>query len=334
MRRYVSLSILIIIFSATSLLVMVPSTDDFSLYNPLWNGASKIREIYGFEYIHLSDLRLIPPNSIVFIFPSQPINRDQSKVLAEFLDMGGIIVLMDEYGYSNGFLYFIGSEINVTFHLLRDPLYKWRSSELPYAWISLGDKTLKICLNYASTLQVGNGRVLGLSSYFSFLDEDLDGLHDADEPAGRMCNAASCRHGKGLLIVFSDSSVFLNSMLDLGENRHLLEELIKGRKPYILEDTLRFGAYTLLRESIASACLSLYNLMFYSSISYLLIFLTAISVFYTARTLYLKIQKRYIGPSYRDRLYKVMRLHPSWDRKVLMSISSEVFEGFEPDRED
>lgn len=334
MRRYISLSIFITIFSATSLLIIVPSTDDFSLYNPLWNGASILRDSYGFEYIHLSDLKLIPSNCIVFIFPSQPIDEGQSEVLREFLDMGGTIIIMDEYGYSNGFLHSIGSEINVTSHLLRDPLYKWRSSELPYAWVSIGDRTFKICLNYASTLHAGKGKVLGLSSYFSFLDEDLDGLHDADEPAGRMCIAASYRPGRGLLIVFSDSSIFLNSMLDLGENRLLLEELIKGRKPYILEDTLRFGAYTLLRESITSACLSLYNLTFYSSISYLMIFLAAISVFYTARTLYLKIQKRYIGVSYRDRLYKVMRLHPSWDRRVLMSILSEVFEGFELDRED
>ena len=334
MKHYVSLSIFIIIFSMMSLLITVPSMDDFSLYNPLWNGVSALRDDYGFKYVHFSDLRSISSNGIVFVFPSQPIDENQAEILEAFLDEGGILVLLDEYGYSNGFLHSIGSEINVTSNLLRDPLYKWRTSELPYAWVNFEDRIFKVCLNYASTLYAGKARVLGLSSYFSFSDEDLDGSHDADEPAGRMCIAASYRSGRGLLIIFSDSSIFLNSMLDLGENRLLLEDLIRGREPYVLEDTLSFGAYTLLRENIVSACIAVYNLMFYSSISYLLMFLTAISIFSAARALYFRLQKRYMSLSLKDTLYDVLRLHPSWDREVLEKLLPEVFEDFERDRKD
>jgi len=334
MRRYIYLSILIILFSLISLLITVPSTDDFSLYNPLWNGISTLHDEYGFKYVHLSDLKSIPSNCLVFIFPSRPIDESQTEVLEAFLKRGGTLILLDEYGYSNGFLHSIGSEIKVTSSLLRDPLYKWRSSEFPCAWINFEGKIFKIYLNYASTLYAGKAKVLGVSSYFSFSDKDLDGSHDAGEPSGKMCVAASYRFGKGLLIIFSDSSIFLNSMLNLGENKLLLENLIRDREPYVLKDTLSFGAYTLLRENIVSTCTAAYNLMFYSSISYLLMFLTAISVFSAARALYFRLQKRYMSVSLKDTLYDVLRLHPSWDRKVLEKLLPEVFEDFEHNRKD
>ena len=334
MKRYIYLSILIILFSLVSLLITVPSVDDFSLYNPFWNGISTLHDEYGFKYVHLSDLRSISSNGLVFVFPSRPIDENQAEVLEAFLKRGGTLILLDEYGYSNGFLHSIGSEIKVTSNLLRDPLYKWRSSEFPCAWINFEGKIFKIYLNYASTLYAGKAKVLGVSSYFSFSDKDLDGSHDAGEPAGRMCIAASYRYERGLLIIFSDSSIFLNSMLDLGENRLLLEDLIRDREPYILEDTLSFGAYTLLRENIVSTCTAAYNLMFHSSISYLLMFLTAISVFSATRALYFRLQKRYMSVSLKDTLYDVLKIHPSWDRKLLEKLLPEVFEDFEHYRKD
>jgi hypothetical protein len=333
-RGYVYLSILIVIFSTASLLIAVPSLDDFSLYNPLWNGLSTLRERYGFEYTTTSNIQSLPQNAIVFVFPSKPIDGGQAEALKGFLSNGGTVVLLDEYGYSNSFLHSIGSKANITSELLRDPLFKYKSSELPYAWVDLGGKTFKVCLNYASTLQPGESKVLGLSSYFSFLDEDLDGSHDYGEPSGRMCIASSYAFGRGLLIVFSDSSIFLNSMLNLGENSLLLEELCKNRKPYLLEDLLCFGAYTTLRESFISTLTTLYNLMFHSSISYPLMFLTALLVFSAVRRLYPRLEKRYIPLDFRSKLHSTLRLHPSWNRKVLEEILPEVFEGFEHSRED
>ena len=325
MRMYISLSMLIIVFCLASILVAIPSVDDFSLHNPLWNGLSRLREEYGFEYASLSSIDLLPENAVLFIFPSKPIDGLQAEALMRFINGGGVAVFLDEYGYSNPILNPLG--LNITSSLLRDPLYKWRSSELPYAWVEFNGKTFKICLNYASTIQLGGFRALGFSSYFSFLDEDLDGIHDASEPSGRMCIAASKTFGRGVIIVFSDSSIFLNSMLSIADNRALLEELCRSRKPYVLKDLLHFGIYTMLRESFISALYTLYSLMFNSSISYPIIFLTVLAVFSASGRLYSRFGRRLKPMDLRVRLYSTVRLHPGWSREVLEEILPEVFEG-------
>jgi len=334
MRGYVFLSLLIVAFSTTSFLAAVPSVDDFSLDNPFWNGLSTLHQRYGFEYISISNLMSAPPDAIVFIYPSKPISEGQAQTLKAFLEEGGTLIILDEYGYFNTFLNSLGFGANISSYLLRDPLYKWKSSELPYSWVDFGGKSFKICLNYASALDPGNGKTLGFSSYFSFLDENFNGVHDAGEPSGRICVAASYRLGRGSVMVFSDSSIFLNNMLSLGENSLLIEALTSGHTPYLLEDTLTFGAYTTLREKAVSSYLTFYNIMFYSSASYPLISLTAVLVFYVARALYFRLQKPLRAPTIKDKLYNTLRLHPRWDRRVLEDMLSEVFEGFERNRED
>jgi hypothetical protein len=90
----------------------------------------------------------------------------------------------------------------------------------------------------------------------------------------------------------------------------------------------------MLREKAVSSYLTLYNIIFYSSASYPLISLTAVLVFYAAEALYFRLQRPLRAPNLKDKLYNTLKLHPRWDRRVLEDMLSEVFEGFERDRED
>jgi len=323
LKPYIILSVLIVFLSTASVLAAVPSVDDFSLENPFWNGFSTLRYRYGFQYASLSDLKRLPSNSILFVVPSKPLEPLQAEALEAFVEEGGFLVLLDEYGYSNTLLNRFG--LNVSSYVLCDPLYKWRVSQLPYAWVGFEGGRFKVLLNYASTLSPGEAKVLGSSSYFSFLDENFNGEHDAGEPSGSMCVAASLSIGRGVLLAFSDSSLFLNGMLGFEDNSRLLEALVSGRSPYVLRDTLPTGVYANVRELALESYNTVYSIVFYSSLSYPIAFLSALSAYVAAVRLHPRLgaRRRF---SLNDKIYNALKLHPMWDRRVLEEMASEVFD--------
>jgi hypothetical protein len=67
-------------------------------------------------------------------------------------------------------------------------------------------------------------------------------------------------------------------------------------------------------------------LFFNSSFNYISIFLLSIICFYSFKEIYKKAnEKFYKLIKKEDKVYKVINKHPTWDKEILLKLSSEVY---------
>lgn len=215
----------------TSIVWFFPSTSDFRCDNPFWNGLSKMRSYGVLQLSSLADLRGEAEEGGLLVIPYKPFESSDVELLRAFLKNGGVLIIMDDYGYGDKLLSQLGiGEISFTHEILVDSLFHYKSPVLPRAirFSSELPGVEYLTLNHASTLDAsGSAEVLAWSSSFSYLDLDGDMEYDDDEPMGGFPVVARIRWGEGWVIAISDPSILINSMIDLPDNRLFFERLLE-----------------------------------------------------------------------------------------------------------
>lgn len=280
MRGYLLLGLSIAAIILISLVVVIPSTDDFSPDNPLWNGLSSFYEQFNASTISGSLAQLsaeLPAHgALVIVGPSGNISAAEALELRRFLERGGILIVADDFGSGNFILSLMGISTRISGELLEDDIYMFKSPFLPRARVN--GSGLELYLNYASVVEPdGRGYCLAYSSPFSYLDLNSNGKREKDEPYGPFCVAYAEPVGSGRLVVLPDASVFINSMLNYGDNDVFLEDLLKDRRVYVLSGLWSESTYTMTR----SVVLNFLEFVYGSSLRYLSIPLTGIFIYAT-----------------------------------------------------
>jgi hypothetical protein len=114
-------------------------------------------------------------------------------------------------------------------------------------------------LNQATWLQVGRAAdVWARSSYFSYGDLNGDGRRGAGEPDGPFAIGAVADLGAGRVVVVSDASLLLNSMVRSGDNVEAVARFIRGEVlidqlhlPEVQTDRSKGGLYA-VRTAVGS----------------------------------------------------------------------------------
>ena len=224
--------------------VLYPVNADFSLENPFWNGMSTLKSL-GLAASLAEACALDPQeHALLLVGPSKAFTESDALLVGSFLAKGGLVVVADDFGTANQLLEALGAPVKISGSLLADPLFNLGAPQLPLAFWS----GRRLALNYAATVNAsacGACKVLAESSAFGYLDLNLNGKHDPGEPAGPFPVAVELRVGAGKLVVVSDSSLFINSMLDREANREFLQQLLASRKPVLVTD--RWGETPLTR---------------------------------------------------------------------------------------
>jgi hypothetical protein len=255
-----------------------PSLDDLWVENPFWNGLSTFYKVYEpIRLSEVSDLENIvePSNTTLFIIgPSSEFDVEEIRSIKIYLLQGGRLVLADDFGTGNQLLN--GLELNARFDggLLEDPLFRERNSLLPVVKTEYGRDP--IVLNYATgLLGVEDNLVRAWSSPFSFLIND-----DASKGISAHPIIAEIALGAGKIILVSDSSIFINSMISMGGNNAIIKSLNMGdalideahsvpsRLSYfkgLLEKTYTLFGSLELRYSFAIAAVALICLVKYDT---------------------------------------------------------------------
>ncbi|HDD56759.1 MAG TPA: DUF4350 domain-containing protein, partial [Nitrososphaeria archaeon] len=232
MRRSIIITSLLTIIAITFIIYLTPSSEDFDPSNPYWNGFSSLYKAHHPQLIKGSlDERLLrnPSNTILLIVgPEKNFTEYEAWILRHFLEAGGRIILADDFGSGNELLRSLGADVRLNGSLLVDPLFKERSMRFPRIRNLKVSGVDEIVFNYATILE-GCGKPLAFSSSYSFLDLNVNGRWDKGEPKGPFIVACELDVGKGRLTVISDSSIWINSMLEMRDNRMFLERLIGDR---------------------------------------------------------------------------------------------------------
>ncbi|MEJ5292198.1 MAG: DUF4350 domain-containing protein [Candidatus Methanosuratincola sp.] len=302
-----------------AIVATVPSVDDFSLDNPYWNGMSSAASA-----LRLSDrsgARPDPSWALIIAGPDVQFDADRVSELRSFLEDGGCLLLLDDFGTGNSLLEGLGVGVRINGSVLADPLFMHKSQRLPRASPAGGTSGQgDIFLDYASVLEVGGGShggevsVLYESSPFSYLDVDTDGRRGPDEPTGPFPVAAEVVYGKGKLVVVSDSSLLINSVLEIGGyNAGFVGGLVGGRAAVVVDyGNNAKSAYSQFRSAALVAAS-------YPEARYALALAAAALLF---RIDPASLRKG--GEAPEGELAATEEAHPDWDRGLLKELWDEL----------
>lgn len=316
MKKTILLSLTLSIAVCLAMLALYPEVNDFRLGNIFWNGMSELDSILKPTVLNsYSELPAPGYNlTLLLIGPERDFTVDEAEAIARFINNGGQVILADEIGFGNTLLEKLNLTLRIDGNLVLDPLFKERNSRLPRARYISDTHTLEIILDYASIIHGCKKPILQTTSY-SYLDRNMNNEWDPGEEKGPFAVGCIIKLGDGELVLFSDSSLFINSIIRLGSNRDLLLNIIKDRK--VLVDSTHWSQTIFTTsKSIIVQTLKIFNSL---EARYALI-ISAIAI----------VAK--FTPARGETMEKVMiehilRLNPSWSRQILEKLAREIRHG-------
>jgi len=229
------------------------SSASLGAYNTGWDGTSQVSaaaEASGTSTTvarNVSAYSTVPANQslAVVLSPEESYGRDSTAVRS-YVRSGGTLLVAEDYGSGgNELLDAVGAEARVDGRPLRDEQRAGPSPAFPKASANSSHPATAgvdtLVLNHGTVVEPGNATTLANSSSFSYLDgnrnEELD---DAENLASRPVVTTE-RVGAGTVLVVSDPSIFLNAMLERGDNGAFLSTLV-GRHDHVLLDVSHTSA--------------------------------------------------------------------------------------------
>lgn len=243
--KFILVILTIVLVASLVSVWLVPSIQDFMAGNTMWNGvrdfqqSTGTKEISSLEYV--SDK---PETAVVIVIPYTGYSEDDTTKLSSFLREGGTVVLLDDFGFSNSILEKLALDVRFSGALLLDPLFCYKNQYLPkitdFSNFVANQGIEQVILNHATVLlNTDNTDIIAWSSPTSFLDIDDSGDWNSDEPKGPLPVAAKIPVDKGMLVLASDPSLVINSMVNRNNNFDFIKALTDtdGKKEEILFDT-------------------------------------------------------------------------------------------------
>lgn len=296
------------ILVSLSLTLAYPNVQDLWGSNRVWNGLSEVYSDYQpIRLSSYSELGSIEGESTLFIIgPGKSYTTSDADYLREYLEGGGNIVLADESGTGNQLLLLLGIDAEFNLGLLKDPLFREKNSLMPIASVSGLHGVENIVLNIPTSIRIENTLVYGWSSPVSYMARNLD---EEGESYASFPVLGRVEYLGGVVWVLSDSSVFINSMLELGDNRRFLEALTYG--DMVIDETHASNSIlTVIQEKITVAQ-SLFNIL---EIRYLFVLILG-SLLYLTR---LRLHSEPVAE-----VDALLKSHPEFDRDRLIWLSEK-----------
>lgn len=229
-------SIIIAVVAAIVLVSLIciwfyPSVQDLAAANEAWNGIKTTTSGLQAESIAtLGDLPDAPQAAALITIPARSFDDADLSRLRRFVEGGGRLVVMDDFGYGNRLLTYLDVEVAFAGQSLLDPLFCYQNQQMPrvtdFAPGPHEAGVNAITLNRATALRdVDESRVTAWSSSTSFLDVNGDGSWQEAEPRGPLPVAAELPVGNGTLSVVASPGMMINSMYDRDDNLSFLKYL-------------------------------------------------------------------------------------------------------------
>ncbi len=278
--RKLLLFITLILTSVLITLILMPLTypieADFYVYNNGWNGFSQLVNKYNgaplFGRIDYTLTEINPSSSVLILLTNKPLSISEVYSLREYVLRGGLLVILSDatptsVNVTNTLLSFFNIDFRVNGSIVLDPFECYRNPHLPKAHATSSqwpvNNVSDVVLNYATVIELKDRKpneVILLTTYnTSYLDVNRNGLYDVEEPRGPFPVAVMVYYGNGIVIVVSDESIWVNSMLEFGGNKRFLENIIGGRKLYIDQYHLEKTIAEILSERVRAIISLIYS---------------------------------------------------------------------------
>lgn len=237
-----------------ALAAAAPTRTELSIYNTGWNGLSKLaRDLNPIILSNLTEAGGLDPGSTALIAPlTRPLAPVEVEVLANYTLGGGLLVVLDEQGYSAPLLAALGVaarvEANAT---VLDQVYNLNGSRFhPIAEPPSGG--FRVALDKPRPIEARAGvEVLLETSPYSYIDADGDGVYTPGEPLGPAPVAVTAVAGAGELVLVADTGVAMNHLYPV--NAPFLRHVIGDRQPALDQSWQLRHPLDRLRHSLEAA---------------------------------------------------------------------------------
>ena len=216
-RSVVVIALAVVLAISALCVWFVPSFQDFMAGNTMWNGVRTF--LVDFKATQTASLSSLPADSrgtVLITVPYLDYTPEELARIEDFLDGGGMVLLADDFGYGNHVLDYLGVAPRFSGQPLLDPLFCYKNQWLPKITDFSSPHSFRVVvLNHATVLQnVNSSNVLAWSSATSYLDLNRSESWNENEPKGPFPIAARLSYGQGTLVLASDPSVMINSMIN------------------------------------------------------------------------------------------------------------------------
>lgn len=239
---YLIAVILAVVFAAST------STIAFSAYNSQWDGTDDIRalsEDIDTEVtiaVNTSYYDRSPPEETVALVLSPETGYTQSERMrvAEFVRDGGTLIVAEDYkSHANPLLRSVGATARVNGTPLYDTQNYYRTSAFPKTKPThrhpAADNVTTVVFNHGTAVDPGNSTIILRSSAYSYLDTTDDNDLNHNETLQRYPVGTVEEVGKGRVFVLGDPSLFINAMLERGDNAQFVSNLLAEDERLLLD---------------------------------------------------------------------------------------------------
>jgi len=254
---YPRLLLVAVLLVTLSVMVVAVGTSSaaFSSYNYEWDGSSDLRtlaEESGAD-VHVArstaEYRNVESDrtTALVLGPTGSYAESEVGAMTAFIESGGTLVVAADGGAgTNRLLDGLGVESEFDGRQLRDEQRFHRSPALPIA-SPVAESTLtqdvsRITLNHGTAVSPSDdATVLANSSAFSYLDTNANAELDDDEPVRQYPVIVREEQGNGSVVLVSDASVFINTMLERSDNRQLAVNVLADSETVLFDYSNRDG---------------------------------------------------------------------------------------------
>jgi len=316
MMKTIVMGLTLSILVCSVLLALYPEVNDFRLGNPFWNGMMEVSSLLKPTILNsYSELPTVGYNlTLLLIGPERDFTVGEAEAIMRFMNKGGRVILADELGFGNTLLEKLSLPMRIGGGLVLDPLFKERNAKLPKARYISDSHTVEVILNHASIIR-GCSKPILLTTSYSYLDTDMNNVWDPGEEKGPFTVGCIVKIGEGELIIFSDSSLFINSMIILGRNREFLLDIIRDRKVLIDSSHWSQTIFTLAK----SAVIQIFETLNTVEARYIVVL--------SALMLIAKFTPTRRKTINRIPVEEILKLNPSWNKQVLEKLAGEIRSG-------
>ncbi|MDT3435457.1 DUF4350 domain-containing protein [Haloarcula sp. 1CSR25-25] len=242
LAAYTGLTVVALVYAAST------SSAAFGAYNSQWDGAGELRSVAadtGTNVTVGTNVSQYPTTDAdgtvaVVLSPEKPYAPSERSRVAEFVQNGGTLVVAEDYRpHGNTLLAAVGADARFDGRTVYDNRNYYRNSSFPEATpVSEAPETAGIdtvVLNYGTTVRAGNATTLVNTSEYAYLDTNGNAELDGGEQLASRPIVTSEPVGEGRVIAVSDPSIFVNAMLERGDNRQFVRNLIGAHRAALLD---------------------------------------------------------------------------------------------------
>ncbi|GCF12117.1 hypothetical protein Harman_00520 [Haloarcula mannanilytica] len=242
LTAYTVLTVIALVYAAST------SSAAFGVYNSQWDGAGELRDIAGEAGANVTvgtNVSQYPTTGAdgtvaVVLSPAESYSSSEQARVAEFVQNGGTLIVAEDYRpHGNTLLAAVGADARFDGRAVYDNRNYYRNSSFPEA-TPAGDYPETagvdtVVLNYGTTVSAGDATTLVNTSKYAYLDTNGNAELDNEEQLASRPVVTSESVGDGRVIAVGDPSIFVNAMLERGDNRRFVRNLLADHDAALLD---------------------------------------------------------------------------------------------------